>query len=386
MMKSETRNNSVRKWIERSLLLAGVLGLGLWCAANVVPAVWQQWGNWVFERELRGETATVEAYAVGEVGEITRDVERWFGVTQGAKPSVPREGGPQGQRPILGNRTLVGRLTIPRLHLSAIVREGVGQDTLGLAVGHIPETALPGEDGNVGVAGHRDTLFMGLKGIEPNDLVHFETLDGSYVYQVKSTEIVSPRDVGVLKAGQYPELTLVTCYPFNYIGPAPDRLIIKAREVSRTPREDKPAEGGQADFQQHLSPHHEARGEDAETPRLPEEAPVAARTNLVRKSEPIKSEETEQAGTKKVIFDIYKSRGRTLVPGISVGIDDTDVTTQRVTGWVVIMPDRRTIQLRDQGIGAPVVFYNSQDGTRNELQITNVTGSPATGYLLVSRN
>jgi hypothetical protein len=92
------------------------------------------------------------------------------------------------------------------------------------------------------------------------------------------------------------------------------------------------------------------------------------------------------AGTKKVSFEIYKSRGRALVRGISVGIDDTDVIAQRVTGWVVIMPDRRTIQLRDQGIGDPVILYNSQDGTRNGLQITNVTGSSATGYLLVSSN
>ena len=253
MTKSGTANARIRKWVERCLLLAGVLGLGLWGAANVVPAVWQDWGNWVFERELRGETATVEGYAKGTMEQLVRDVQRWLGVTQRHATPVARErlpqvqSGPQGQRPNVGNHTnvsnhtLVGRLTIPRLHLSAIVREGVGEDTLGLAVGHIPETALPGEEnwkrGRGGAS--RPHCLWAWKGIEANDLVHFETLEGSYVYQVKSTAIVSPRDVAaVLKAGRYPELTLVTCYPFNYIGPAPDRFIIKAREVSRISRLD----------------------------------------------------------------------------------------------------------------------------------------------------
>jgi sortase A len=372
------------RWIERSLLLAAVLGLGLWGASRVAPAVWQDWGNWVFDHEVRGETATVKEYVADKVDEITRDVERRLGLTPSAKASIPREGGPEVGPPALGNRTLVGRLTIPRLHLSAVVREGIGQDTLGLAVGHIPGTSLPGENGNVGVAGHRDTLFMGLKGIEPNDLVHFETLDGSYVYQVKSTEVVSPREVSVLKAGQYPELTLVTCYPFTYIGPAPDRFIIKAREVSHIPRQDELAEGGQAVLHQDPLPHDEALREDAETPTLPKEASGAAHTQLIRKPERTKLEEAEPAGTKKVNFDIYRSKGRTLVPGISVGIDDTDVVGQRVNGWVLMMPDRRTIQLKDQRAGSPVIFRRSQDGKQFELLITNVTGSSATGYLLVS--
>jgi len=378
------RKNRIRGWIENFLLLAGVVGLGLWCASNVVPAVWQDWGNWAFDRELRGEPATVKGYLAGKADELTRDVERWLDLTPVAKLSIPRAGGPQVRRSSLGNHTLIGRLTIPRLHLSAIVREGVGQDTLGLAVGHIPGTSLPGQNGNVGVAGHRDTLFVGLKGIEPNDLVHFETLEGSYVYQVKSTEVVKPRDVGVLKAGQYPELTLVTCYPFSYIGSAPDRFIVKAREVSHIPLQDELSEGGQAVLRQDLLPHGDALPKDEEIPTLAEEASGTAPTLLERKPERTKSEGTEPAGTKKVNFDIYRGEGRTLVPGISVGIDDTDVIGQRVNGWVLIMPDRRTIRLRDQGTGNPVIFYSHQDGKRRELLIINVTSSSATGYLLVS--
>src|SRR6202522_3548812 len=88
MMKPETRKNrknNIRRWTEKCLLLAGVVGLGLWCASIVVPAVWQGWGNWVFDHELRGETATVEGYVTAKADEITRDMERRLGLTPRAK-------------------------------------------------------------------------------------------------------------------------------------------------------------------------------------------------------------------------------------------------------------------------------------------------------------
>jgi sortase A len=83
----------------------------------------------------------------------------------------------------------------------------------------------------VGIAGHRDTLFRGLRNIRKNDLVEVETLRGKYLYQVESTQIVKPTDVSVLQAANYPQLTLVTCYPFYFVGSAPDRFIVKARQV-----------------------------------------------------------------------------------------------------------------------------------------------------------
>ena len=82
------------------------------------------------------------------------------------------------------------------------------------------------------MAGHRDTLFRGLRAIRKNDLILLETLGGEYRYRVEGTKIVSPRDVGVLKANPYAELTLVTCYPFYYVGSAPDRFIVKARQAA----------------------------------------------------------------------------------------------------------------------------------------------------------
>jgi sortase A len=127
---------------------------------------------------------------------------------------------------------LLGRLTIPRLNLTEMVREGAQESTLSLALGHIPGTALPGQRGNVGVAGHRDKIFRGLRDVQKDDLIRFETLDGTYLYRVQETEIVMPDQVSVLRASQHPELTLVTCYPFYYVGSAPQRFIVKAREVS----------------------------------------------------------------------------------------------------------------------------------------------------------
>ena len=117
------------------------------------------------------------------------------------------------------------------MHLSAMVREGIDSNTLQLAVGHIPATALPGQAGNVGVAGHRDTFFRGLKDLQTNDEIQFSTLAGEFTYIVESMMVVEPDNVGVLAASSENVLTLVTCYPFTYIGNAPKRFIVRARQV-----------------------------------------------------------------------------------------------------------------------------------------------------------
>jgi sortase A len=103
-------------------------------------------------------------------------------------------------------------------------------------VGHIPGTGLPGQVGNVGLAGHRDTFFRPLENIRKNDAIDVDTGQGTLRYLVTATEIVSPRDVGVLKASAGKTLTLVTCYPFYYVGSAPKRFIVRAVEV--------PSDGG----------------------------------------------------------------------------------------------------------------------------------------------
>jgi len=131
-------------------------------------------------------------------------------------------------RPAPPRGSTVGRIEIPRLGVSAMIRAGSDARTLQLAVGYIPGTALPGENGNVGLAGHRDTFFRKLRDINPDDEIRVTTKDGVFRYFVQRTNIVEPTDVRVLNPTAYPALTLVTCYPFSYIGSAPQRFIVRA--------------------------------------------------------------------------------------------------------------------------------------------------------------
>jgi sortase A len=200
----------VRRVLERTLLVAGLIGLNVWVWSNFRTAVSQRQAL----RELQGRMEK-------------RDTAP---APSPAKPSP---------KPVTGD--LLGSLEVPRLHLQAAVREGDNAGTLSIALGHIPGTAFPGEKGNVGVAGHRDALFRGLKNIEKNDVIRFQTLEGTYLYQVESTAIVKPDRVDVLNPGKEPEITLVTCYPFNYVGSAPQRFIVKARQLPSAAMTTPPA-------------------------------------------------------------------------------------------------------------------------------------------------
>jgi sortase A len=127
------------------------------------------------------------------------------------------------------------KLVIGRLRLSTIIEEGVEEDTLRHAAGHIPQTALPGQLGNVGIAAHRDTLFRKLKGIRKHDRIVLSTLTRDYDYEVTATAIVPPNDVSVLAPARGERtLTLVTCYPFYFIDAAPKRFIVQARQIAET--------------------------------------------------------------------------------------------------------------------------------------------------------
>ena len=109
-----------------------------------------------------------------------------------------------------------------------MIRAGVDARTLRLAVGHIPGTALPGDGGNIGLAGHRDTFFRKLGEIRTFDVIRVVTPTGTFSYEVERTRIVKPEDTWVLEDTSVPSVTLVTCYPFTYIGSAPDRFIVRA--------------------------------------------------------------------------------------------------------------------------------------------------------------
>jgi sortase A len=162
------------------------------------------------------------------------DLDRQLRVQRAASAGTPQPRySPSPRRaPAAATNGLIGRMEIPRLLLSAVVAEGIDKTTLRRAVGHIPGTALPGEAGNVGLAGHRDTFFRPLKDLRIKDEIQFSTLTGDFKYEVESLTVVEPDNVGVLAPSHENVLTIVTCYPFFYIGAAPKRFVVRARQVS----------------------------------------------------------------------------------------------------------------------------------------------------------
>ncbi len=197
------------RWLERLLLLIGVLCLGAVTYAWLDSAVYQYWEGRALDEaaDARSRPAASETDALGTFREGD------------ARPRSTPEG------------SLIGRIEIPRIGVSSIVLEGVAKKTLRRAVGHIPETALPEDGGNVGLAAHRDSFFRGLKDVRQDDLITFKTLEGTYEYRVEWTRIVQPTDTEVLEDAGGPALTLVTCYPFYYVGTAPERFIVRARRL-----------------------------------------------------------------------------------------------------------------------------------------------------------
>jgi sortase A len=122
----------------------------------------------------------------------------------------------------------VAKLEAPSVGLTATVIEGSSDRMLARAAGHIEDTALPGQPGNVGIAGHRDTTFRAVRNLHPGDPLMLETATGVFHYEIERTFIVDPTDVYVLDPTDTPSLTLVTCYPFTFIGHAPKRYIVRA--------------------------------------------------------------------------------------------------------------------------------------------------------------
>ncbi len=124
-----------------------------------------------------------------------------------------------------------GRIEIPRLGISALIAQGTEPAQLERAVGHIATTAFPGQSGNCALAGHRDSFLRGLGDVRENDVIRIDTLQDTYTYVVEWGTVVEPHRVDVLDSTPAPSLTLVTCYPFNYVGPAPQRFVVRARLV-----------------------------------------------------------------------------------------------------------------------------------------------------------
>ena len=185
------------RWLERILVIVGVLCLGYF----------------------------LYSYAEAQLYQSFED-QQLDAILQSASPASGPAATPRRAAPAPGSA--IGRIEIPRLRVSAVIRAGSDARTLRLAVGYIPGTALPGEKGNVGLAGHRDTFFRRLRDINPDDEIRVTTPNGVFHYYVQRTNIVEPKDVWVLNATSYPALTLITCYPFTYVGSAPQRFIVRA--------------------------------------------------------------------------------------------------------------------------------------------------------------
>jgi sortase A len=126
-------------------------------------------------------------------------------------------------------------IRIPKIRLEVPVLPGTDDRTLDRGVGHIEDTAQPGTEGNSGIAGHRDGFFRGLKDITPGDAIELDTLQGKLVYRVERTWVVDPKEVSVLDPTPIRALTLVTCFPFYFVGSAPQRFIVRAVRVRDQP-------------------------------------------------------------------------------------------------------------------------------------------------------
>jgi sortase A len=130
---------------------------------------------------------------------------------------------------------VIGELQVPRLGLQAMVVQGDTPRNLRRAVAHLANSPLPGERGNVALAGHRDTFFRPLRDIRLGDEIRFRTRERDFAYRVESIEVVAPTNLSVLESSAAHDLTLLTCYPIYYVGPAPKRLVVRAREIDGAP-------------------------------------------------------------------------------------------------------------------------------------------------------
>lgn len=191
------------KIIANTFAAAGLLLLGYWTVECVRARLFQAQEGLRLETEIQTETRTQSAL----------------------RPAVHKaEMGPA-----------IARVEMARVGLSAVVVEGAERQMLKLGPGHVRGTALPGEGGNVALAGHRDTFFRPLRFARKGDLVDLITAQGEYRYRVLWTKIVAPDDTWVLDSTGRETVTLITCYPFDFVGPAPKRFVVRA-ECAECPR------------------------------------------------------------------------------------------------------------------------------------------------------
>ena len=208
------RTRSFLRWSGHFFSLIGILALGYVGFVLAYTRIYQVYLTRRFEQELK----IVKPPAVN--GEAIPSPPFPPSPLEADRARVVSTAPEEGSR--------LGRIEIGTIGLSAMILEGTDTKTLRRAVGHIPRTALPGNQGNVAIAGHRDTFFRGLRNIQKDVEITLTTLNGIYRYRVDSTQVVAPEDIWVLNYSNESILTLVTCYPFYFVGPAPQRFIVRA--------------------------------------------------------------------------------------------------------------------------------------------------------------
>jgi sortase A len=194
-----------RPWLRLvcGLLLAfGIAALGYVSYALLDAKLFQAYENREFDRAIRNFRPPDALTSIS---------------VPDARPHLPVEPG-----------STLGRIEIGRLGVSVIVLEGTSGRTLRRGIGHIDGTSFPGDDGNIGLAGHRDTFFRELRHVRNGDEITLATLAGSRTYRVESIRVVDPTTIDVLTESGESVLTLVTCYPFDFVGAAPKRFIVRA--------------------------------------------------------------------------------------------------------------------------------------------------------------
>lgn len=137
--------------------------------------------------------------------------------------------------PAAADGELLGEIAFPSLDQRYAIVEGIGNEPLKLGAGHVPGSPLPGESGNSVLAGHRDTVFRSLGKLKAGDRIEVETTSGRFAYEVTGRRIVDESDADAVRASAEPLLTLITCYPFTYVGPAPERLLLTAKLIEEAP-------------------------------------------------------------------------------------------------------------------------------------------------------
>jgi LPXTG-site transpeptidase (sortase) family protein len=200
------------RWTHWFLFIAGAVTLA-WVALSLFQArLYQQSAGSALDAQVRAaqiQSAQIQPAQIQAASQLPANLPR----------AIVKEG------------EVLGRMEISRLGMSIVILEGTSSRTLRLGVGHIAGTAFPGEPGNIGIAGHRDSYFRALKDIRSGDEIGIQTATGLSRYQVDRVQMLEPSDIAVLAPTAIPGITLVTCYPFYFVGPAPQRFVVHAHHV-----------------------------------------------------------------------------------------------------------------------------------------------------------